>query len=62
MCAHPRETRRARTVKVRGYVVTTHFCPLCWREQQRARRAKARGEHIGINKFWDCFARLPVIT
>jgi len=61
MCAHPPEARRARVVKIRGYVVTTHYCPLCWREQQRARRAKARGRVFGINELLQQFARLPVI-
>jgi hypothetical protein len=61
MCAHPPEARRTRTVKVRGYVVTTHYCPLCWTEQQRVRRARMAGRIFGINEELARFARLPVL-
>lgn len=61
MCTHPPEARRTRTVTVRGYVVTTRYCPQCWIEQQRARRAKVAGRMLGINAELQRFAKLPVL-
>ena len=62
MCAHPQEARRARVVKVRGYTVTTHYCPLCQVEQQRVRRARLAGRLFSTNEELARFARLPVLS